>query len=277
MKCRILIVNNYVNQNVDYLDCRATCDTLPLANFDAFKPLSNRGAGDRINSEWGMAVAKARATTALDPAEIANRLEEDIALGRILPRERLIEEELALRFGVNRHVIRQVLMDLETFGLVARQKNKGATVRDLLPEDVINIYAVRELLEGKAAELIALPPAPEVIAQLREIQDRHSKAAAAGELANVFRLNLLFHKTFFAACGNPHLADAIQHFALKAHIARSLTVGDPKLLARAVEEHGKILEFLERGERANLVGMVVDHIIPSRDAYLESYRRRFGD
>lgn len=223
-----------------------------------------------------MVAAKTDMATALDPGAIANRLEEDIALGRILPRERLIEEDLALRFGVNRHVVRQALMELESFGLIMRQKNKGATVRDLLPEDVISIYAVRELLEGKAAELIALPPAPEIIAELREIQEQHTKAAATGELAQVFRLNLLFHKTFFAACGNAHLAEAIQHFALKAHIVRSLTVGDPRLLERAVAEHHEILDFLERADRRNLVRAVVEHIIPSRDAYLESYRRRFG-
>jgi DNA-binding GntR family transcriptional regulator len=224
-----------------------------------------------------MAVAKAETVLEAEPQTIANRLEEDIALGRILPRERLIEEELALRFGVNRHVIRQALMDLETIGLVTRQKNKGAMVRDLTPEDVINIYAVRELLEGKAAELIPLPTPPEVVARLKDIQQRHSKAADAGEFANVFRLNLLFHKTFFAACGNPHLADAIQHFALKAHIARSLTVGDPKLLKRAIEEHAEMVRYLERGDRANLVRLAVEHIIPSRDAYLETYRRRFGE
>ncbi|UZF95416.1 GntR family transcriptional regulator [Bosea sp. NBC_00550] len=224
-----------------------------------------------------MAVAKAKDAVVSDPRTITNRLEEDIALGRIMPRERLIEEELALRFGVNRHVIRQVLMELETIGLIIRQKNKGATVRDLLPEDVINIYAVRELLEGKAAELIPLPAQPDVVKHLKDIQERHSKAADAGDLANVFRLNLLFHKTFFAACGNPHLADAIQHFALKAHIARSLTVGDPKLLRRAIEEHAKIVHYLETSDRENLVRLAVDHIIPSREAYLETYRRRFGD
>jgi DNA-binding GntR family transcriptional regulator len=224
-----------------------------------------------------MAVAEAETVMEAEPRTIANRLEEDIALGRILPRERLIEEELALRFGVNRHVIRQALMDLETIGLVIRQKNKGAMVRDLTPEDVINIYAVRELLEGKAAELIPLPTPPEVVARLKDIQQCHSKAADAGEFANVFRLNLLFHKTFFAACGNPHLADAIQHFALKAHIARSLTVGDPKLLKRAIEEHAEMVRYLERGDRANLVRLAVEHIIPSRDAYLETYRRRFGE
>lgn len=224
-----------------------------------------------------MAVAKAKDAAVSDPRAITNRLEEDIALGRIMPRERLIEEELALRFGVNRHVIRQVLMELETIGLIIRQKNKGATVRDLLPDDAINIYAVRELLEGKAAELIPLPAPADVVSRLKDIQARHAKAADAGDLANVFRLNLLFHKTFFAACGNPHLADAIQHFALKAHIARSLTVGDPKLLRRAIEEHARIVDYLETGDRANLVKLAVDHIIPSRDAYLETYRRRFGE
>jgi len=225
----------------------------------------------------GMILAKSETSAESEQRTIANRLEEEIALGRILPRERLIEEELALRFGVNRHVIRQALMELETIGLVVRPKNKGAMVRDVTPEDVVNIYAVRELLEGKAAELIPLPASAEIVAHLSDIQQRHSRAADAGAFADVFRLNLLFHKTFFAACGNPHLADAIQHFALKAHIARSLTVGDPKLLGRAIDEHAEMVRYLASGDRSNLVRLAVAHIIPSRDAYLETYRRRFGD
>lgn len=222
--------------------------------------------------------ATGRATetkTPPDPRRIADRLEEDIALGRILPRERLVEEELALRFGVNRHVIRQVLVTLEAMGLIICQKNKGATVRDLQPEEVLNIYAVRELLEGKAAELIELPPPLEVIAHLKNIQRQHHKAVEACEFASVFRLNMLFHKTFFAACGNPHLADAIQLFALKAHIARSVTVGDPTLLRRAVSEHAEIVHYLETADRNNLVRLVVEHIVPSKNAYLEIYQRRF--
>lgn len=207
---------------------------------------------------------------------ISGQLEEDIALGRLLPRERLIEEELAARFKVNRHMIRQVLSDLEAIGIVVRQRNRGATVRDLSPADIEDIYAVRELLEGKAAELIELPPDPVALAELKEIQRRHADAAANGNFADVFRLNLQFHKTFFAACGNPQLAEAIQHFALKAHIARSLTIGDPALLGRAVDEHRQMLELMEAGDRRRLVRMVVEHIVPSKEAYVQNYRRRFG-
>lgn len=241
------------------------------------------GDGPRFDSKTGthngserenMALAKIESTDEL--GAIVARLEEDIALGRILPRERLIEDELSLRFGANRHVIRQVLMDLETMGLVARQKNKGATVRDLTPEDVTHIYAVRELLEGKAAELIPLPASPDFVAALKDILKRHKAASDGGDLAGVFRLNLDFHKTFFDACGNPRLVEAIQQFAQQAHLVRSLTVGDPKLLKRAIEEHAQIVSHLQNGDRAALVRDVVGHIRPARDAYLETYRRRFG-
>lgn len=223
-----------------------------------------------------MALAKPPPSSPSELELISRRLEEDIALGRILPRERLIEEELADRFKVNRHVIRQVLSDLEGIGIVVRQRNKGATVRDLTPADVENIYAVRELLEGKAAEMIKLPPDAAVLTELKDIHRRHTAAAASGNFTDVFRLNLLFHKTFFAACGNPQLAEAIQNFALKAHIARSLTISDPALLRRAVSEHGQLIELMEAGDRRRFVRMVVEHLVPSKEAYIENYRRRFG-
>lgn len=223
-----------------------------------------------------MAVAKPIQSSLSEREHISKSLEEDIALGRILPRERLIEEELADRFKVNRHVVRQALSDLEGIGLIVRQRNKGATVRDLTPEDVENIYAVRELLEGKAAEMINLPPDPATLAELKDIYRRHAAAAAGGNFTEVFRLNLHFHKTFFAACGNSQLAEAIENFALKAHIARSLTISDPVLLQRAVNEHGAIIRFMEIGDRKRFVRTVVQHILPSKDAYVENYRRRFG-
>ena len=58
--------------------------------------------------------------------EIAGALEEEIALGHLAPRERLVEEELAERFQVKRHVIRQALADLDAMGIIVRQPNRGA-------------------------------------------------------------------------------------------------------------------------------------------------------
>ena len=73
-------------------------------------------------------------------ATIGAQVEEDIVLGRLHPRQRLVEQDLAERFSTHRAVIRQVLADLDRKGLVERVPNRGATVKDLLPIDVCLLY-----------------------------------------------------------------------------------------------------------------------------------------
>ena len=56
---------------------------------------------------------------------IVRSLEVDIVLGRLYPRERLVEEQLAKRFETSRHVVRQALLELEIAGLVLREANSS--------------------------------------------------------------------------------------------------------------------------------------------------------
>ena len=227
-------------------------------------------------------MSEAMASSAMDRAlAVVRALEEEIALGQLRPRERLTEEDLAIRFQAKRHVVRQALVELEAMGIVVRQPNKGATVRDFQPEEVENIYLVRELVERRAAELIALPCEPDVLRRLREIHESHCAAAGRGDLRRVFRENLLFHRTFFAACRVPPLVEVIEQFALRAHAIRSYTIGDPGLLARVCEEHAGMIELLAGGRRDELIELVNAHIQPAKEAYLKRVPRRmapvFGD
>ena len=204
---------------------------------------------------------------------IVRSIEEDIALGRLRPRERLVEEELAQRFSAKRHVVRRAVAELETLGIVARQRNKGAAVRDYSAEEVEHIYCIRELLETKAAELIPLPAPAGLVAELKAIHRRHSAAARSGDLRTVFRENIQFHKTFFAACGNPHLVEAIEQFAFKAHAIRSIAIADPSLLVQVREEHALMIRAMEAQDRRQLVRLVAAHIQPAKKAYLDMQRR----
>jgi len=219
--------------------------------------------------------AKSSAASAERIRAIVACLEEDIALGRLRPRERLIEEDLALRFSAKRHVIRQVLIELQGMGIIVRQRNKGAAVRDFSSDEVEHIYAVRAILEGKAAQLIPLPNPP-LVAELRRIQKRRVLAVHKSDLRAVFRENLLFHKALFRACGNPSLVEAIDIFALKTHSIRSLPIGNPKLRAQLTADHGAIIEALAGCDRAKFVRRVVDHLLPSKKMYLELHERIAG-
>jgi DNA-binding GntR family transcriptional regulator len=215
-----------------------------------------------------MRVRAVKAASELTASQIAAAIEEEIALGYLRPRERLVEEELADRFSVKRHFIRQALAELDAIGVVVRQPNRGAAVKDFSATEVEDLWAVRTLVEGFAAKLIRLPVPAQVLADLKAIHAKHSAAAEKGDLRNVFRENVKFHKTLFSACGNPVLEQLIEDLAFKAQAVRGYGIIDPALLANSRREHVRIIELLQKTERTALVNLIKAHIQPSKEAYL---------
>src|ERR1700690_1615089 len=122
-------------------------------------------------------------------AIIAKRIEEDIVLGRRQPRERLGEQDLCDLFQTHRGDVRRALFELEKKGLVGRIPNRGALVRGLTPQEVKEIYAVREDLEVMAVYIIPFPVTAADIQQLEELQQQHTAAVAAGDMLTVFYSN----------------------------------------------------------------------------------------
>jgi len=112
---------------------------------------------------------------------VSDELEEQIVLGVLNPRERLVEDDLCERFNLKRHVARQVLAEVERRGLVERRKNVGALVKSYTPREVTELYALRELLEADAARRIVFPVSSEALEALTAIQAEHDEAAGAGD------------------------------------------------------------------------------------------------
>jgi DNA-binding GntR family transcriptional regulator len=206
--------------------------------------------------------------------DVTASLEEEILLGWLLPRQRLVEDELMERLGVKRHVVREALAELERAGIVERIPNRGAVVRLLDPVEVMQIYSVREALESLAAEQISLPVDPELLTQLEAIQANHSKAISNDDPRAALRANMRFHETLFGACGNPHLVEQIQTMAQKVHVARSMTGARPEYLIKAREEHLAMLDALRDDNRAELVELCRKHLEPCRDAYIAIVQAR---
>src|SRR5579863_9537305 len=113
---------------------------------------------------------------------VVSSLENDIVLGRLHPRERLIEDELMRRFGAKRHVVRRGLADLEQMGIVERVPNRGAMVRAYLEDEIQQLYVLRNLLEGHAARLIPMPLGETDLDDLKKVQATHDAAVACGDL-----------------------------------------------------------------------------------------------
>ncbi len=203
-------------------------------------------------------------------------LEEDIVLGRLHPRQRLTEDELMARFGLKRHAVRSVLASLELMGAVQRKRNVGAEVRAFQAAEVVELYALRELLETRAAGQIPLPAPPQALEALVGIQREHDAAVSAGDARGVFRSNQRFHRALFGLTRNPVLEQAIEEYARRTHPIRFGTLAQPGYRERARQEHWAMIEALRSGDRAALIDICARHLLPSRDAYLAAERARHG-
>jgi len=202
-------------------------------------------------------------------ATIVDLVEEDIVLGRLHPRERLIEDQLMERFGAKRHVIRRVLLDLEKLGVVERTPNRGAQVLSYTAKTVQQLYEVRTILETAAAASIPMPMPPAALAELMAIQSRHEDAVQKNDLKMVFRHNIAFHRALFATCGNPYLTATINEYSHRAHVIRFHSLSEHRSLLRARNEHRAMISAIKARNRKALIDLCREHIIPARDAYLK--------
>lgn len=209
-------------------------------------------------------------------AEIVTRLEEDIVFGRLHPRERLVEEEIALRFGAKRHIVRQAIVELERLGLVERYRNRGAVVRLYDTREVEEINDVRELIEAHAASLIPLPLPETATAELEAIQKAHHAAILSDDGRRVFRKNIEFHRALFAHCGNEALIETITNFAQKSHGYRHIFLNEKPYLLWAADSHAAMVTAVRDGDRAALVDLCRSHLSPAKDYYVRTYRSRFA-
>jgi len=221
--------------------------------------------------------AKRRARQPALAGVIATSLEEDIVLGRRHPRERLVEQDLCEQFNTHRADVRLAFFELEKKGIIQRIPNRGAIVRDLTPNEVMQIYAVREELEVMAVRILPFPVASSDIDRLGGIQQKHSAAIDSGDLLTVFYSNLLFHRTLFELCGNTCLIETIEQLAQKVYGIRSYANAFPDALDRARRDHVSMIAALRSSNRDELIALTRRHLEPSPEAYIRAYQRRFGN
>ncbi len=172
---------------------------------------------------------------------------EAIDMGIYTPGDRLVESELADRFGVSRTPIREALQRLETQSLLARD-GRSLIVASLDHNQLAELYAVRTELEGLAARLAAKHAAPEEVRVLREM------AAAdwdlLGDPAALSRANRRFHTQIHLASHNRYLVQQLDmvHRTMALLATTSLAVEGRGI--SALREHQAIVEAIGRGDAA---------------------------
>ena len=174
---------------------------------------------------------------------------EAIDRGVYRPGARLVESELADRFGVSRTPIREALQRLETQSLLTRD-GRSLIVASLDHAQMAELYAVRQELEGLAARLAAQHAAVEEIAVLRNMVEEDR--ALLGDPEALARANRRFHHQIHLASHNRYLVQQLdlvyRSMALMARTSLAAAGRGDDALA----EHSAIVEAIadRNGDRA---------------------------
>ena len=142
--------------------------------------------------------------------ELVHFLQHDIITGIFQPGQRIVERELATRFGVSSIPVREALQDLESRGLLVRKLNHGYSVIQLTNTEAQRICELRRVLEPKVVEWATARITPKGISELEQQLDENEKAAREGDMAAFFHSDLTFHRLIWNASGNPHAAKALE-------------------------------------------------------------------
>lgn len=182
---------------------------------------------------------------------------EAIDVGDFKPGDRLVESDLAERFGVSRTPIREALQRLETQSLLARD-GRSLIVASLDHNQMAELYVVRTELEGLAARLAARHATDEEIQVLRDmvVEDR----ALLGDPSALARANRRFHKMIHLASHNRYLVQQLDlvHRSMALMATTSLAAQGRGEIALA--EHQAIVDAIGKRDEQAAYKALRDHI-----------------
>lgn len=171
-------------------------------------------------------------------------LRELILDHKLPPGSRLSVPEIAKLLGVSRTPAREAIAEIVSEGLAVKRANRGAVVVDLTGNDLVEIYLLREVLEGLAARLATLRRTPQQLTVLEEILTAHDRAVKDSNIQSHFDLDREFHTSILEIAGNERLTTSLGMLRSQIDIAMKTTHKGPGGIALALDEHRSIFHHI---------------------------------
>ncbi len=182
---------------------------------------------------------------------------EAIDSGIYKPGDRLVESELAERFGVSRTPIREALQRMETQSLLSRD-GRSLIVASLDHTQLSELYVVRGELEGLAARLAARHATPEEVRLLRDMYE--GDKALVEDPEALARANRRFHRQIHLASHNRFLVQQLDLVHRSMALLATTSIAAAGRGEDTLKEHGDIIAAIEAGDGDAAYVALKEHI-----------------
>ena len=161
---------------------------------------------------------------------------------------RLMEKDVARLFGTSRTPVREALQRLQERGLLALDGGRGGlVVTQVTNRRVLELYAIREVLEGAAARFAAENASRKQISTLRSLLEE--VPPAGGDATTRARVNRIFHRKTYEAADNEYLGKLLTELYDELSLVRApFHNTDPERSRESHQEHLRIVEAIADGD-----------------------------
>jgi len=208
----------------------------------------------------------------LNATSIYEQLRADILTGAVPLGTPMREVAIAERFGVSRTPVREALRRLQHDRLL-ESGVRGLHVRTPGPEEVMQIYEARILLEAEAARQAARAHGVADLARLEGLLAR-DRALADPDDATRASTNLEFHEAVWNAAHNPVHADLLRRLPIHLVSTPHSTLSVPGRWEEALEEHGRLVAAIAERDADAAADVARDHMRTARDIRVRILREQ---
>jgi DNA-binding GntR family transcriptional regulator len=217
--------------------------------------------------------SSASPTEAEEAGSLFEALRRRILRNELPPGARLREQDIADAHGVSRPRVREVLSLLEARGLVDREPNRGAVVRRSGLAELLEIYDVREALEGMCARLAAIRVSPDSWQDLVELfDDPTERAMRAGDMDAYVAHYLRLRARMLEAAQNHVLVATLQPLHDRTSTVMRRLILVTGRAEEGLREHRAVVAALRAGD-AEAAEVAKRAQIRGARAALERYHR----
>lgn len=194
-----------------------------------------------------------------------------IELGELRPGSRLTEVDLAQRLGISRTPVREALHRLHAMGLAEHGPQRGLIVAHLSYDQLRQLFAVREGLEGMATRLAAEHASRAEVVLLRELVEGDR---GISDPVKLLERNKSLHRQIVQASHNQFMIEALGNLRVHLSLLPGSTYANPGRIAMAQEEHEEIVAAIEAGDGDRAERAARRHILSGYQVRLKMMAER---
>jgi DNA-binding GntR family transcriptional regulator len=177
------------------------------------------------------------------------------------PGQRLIESELMTELDVGRSTIREAFLKLEAEGFVELRHQRGAIVRRMTRRDMVELFQVRERLEGlAAARCAANVDRDDNRARLKEMRDLWKQQSVRRDSVEHMASNVELHRGIVMLADNQRLIRMLEPLQVPGYRMQFLDLLDQQERDHSAEDHVAILDAILAGDAVKAERLMREHV-----------------